>query len=66
MITNGSAAAVPVQSSGKSNSGSLFRYDEESGQYVYNLKTKGFAAGTYGVTGVIETGVNHSVGFSLR
>jgi hypothetical protein len=38
---------VPLMDSGNSNPGDLFRFDPTTGQYIFNLKTTGYASGRY-------------------
>lgn len=46
--TNGEIIELEsVSSTNPASSGDVFRYDAASGQYIYNLGTKGFAAGAY-------------------
>jgi hypothetical protein len=40
-------AFTPATPSGTSNSGNVFRYNSTTGQYLYNLNTRGLAAGVY-------------------
>jgi hypothetical protein len=53
-ISNGidGPVATDVEASGAANTDNLFRFG--GGNYVYNLSTKGFTSGTYGLT-VIST-----------
>ncbi|HLY62799.1 MAG TPA: PxKF domain-containing protein [Terriglobia bacterium] len=52
--------------SGSSNSGTLFRFDPTSGQYIYNLSTSGFVTGTYLLRTTINDGTTHDVTISIR
>ena len=52
--------------SGGSNTGNLFRFDPASGQYIYNLSTQGYAAGTYLIRATLNDGSTHDVQFSLK
>jgi hypothetical protein len=38
---------VPLNAAGNANPNDLFRYDASLGGYIFNLSTKGLAAGTY-------------------
>ena len=38
---------APVPDAGRANPGGLFRYDAALGGYIFNLSTKGLAAGKY-------------------
>src|SRR5262249_45317782 len=58
---------VPLQDAGKSNPNDLFRYDAGGGIYLFNLQTKGYAAGVY--TLCFEVGDDltpYSVTFVIR
>lgn len=57
---------VEAVSTAASTSGSLFRYDASSGQYIFNLSTKGLAAGTYRLTVTLDDGMAYSVQISLK
>ena len=48
--------------------GDTFRYDEEDGQYIYNLSTKGWAPGAYLLEVTVEgwPGFAPSVRIGLR
>lgn len=41
---------IVPKASGNSNIGTLFRYDFEDNQYIYNLSLKGYTKGTYLIT----------------
>jgi hypothetical protein len=47
-------------------SGNLFRYDTTENQYIYNLSTSNFSAGTYRVYALPDNGGSYSVIFSLK
>ena len=57
----------PDFNSGNSNPGDNFRYDPTLGGYIFNLSTKGFAAGEYTLSFTV-TGdpVTHTVKFVVR
>ena len=57
-----------VDDAGNSNSsGTVFRYDQEDQQYIYNLKTKGMeSSSTYQITATAENGQKASVEFSVK
>ncbi|MDP9268494.1 MAG: PxKF domain-containing protein [Acidobacteriota bacterium] len=57
---------VDTFASGSSNSGTLFRYDASSGQYIYNLSTQGYGVGTYLIRTTLNDGTTHDVQFSLK
>jgi hypothetical protein len=62
----GTKEEVLGDSSGNANSDNLFRYDDLSGQYIFNLSTKGSSKGTYQVDAEADNGEIYSVGFSLK
>ncbi len=66
----GTQDELTVDASGNSNTGNLFRYDSSSGQYIYNLSTKGYTTGTYRVyTNYVDPAngsKNYSIRFSLK
>lgn len=81
IITNATAqlyvamyAGVPIgttdmtdaTSTGNSDTGNEFRFDPTSGQYIYNLSTKGFATGTWLLRAKLNDGTTHDVFISLR
>jgi hypothetical protein len=55
-------------STSAATSGSQFRYDPSSGQYVFNMSTRGLAAGQYRLDIDLHVGVERSalIGFGLR
>lgn len=57
---------IDTLASGNSNTGTLFRFDPGSGQYIYNLSTSGYAIGTYLLRTTISDGTTHDVQFSIR
>jgi len=58
--------AIPPEPSGGSNTGNLFRFDPASSQYIYNLSTAGYAAGTYLLRVTLNDQSTHDVQVSLR
>ena len=52
--------------SGNSNSGTLYRFDATSNQYIYNLSTSGYTSGTYLLRTTISDGTTHDVQFSIK
>lgn len=62
----GTEVEMLVDASGMANSGNLFRYDAVSGEYIFNLSTKGYTKGTYRIYATPEDGQGYSVDFSLR
>jgi DNA-binding beta-propeller fold protein YncE len=57
---------VEAVSTAASTTGNLFRYDLTSNQYIFNLSTKGLAAGTYQITAKINDGTSYAVLISLK
>jgi hypothetical protein len=55
----------PVSSDG-SNSGALFRFDPKSGEYIYELDTKGYVRGYYLLRTKINDATRHDTHFSIR
>jgi hypothetical protein len=53
-------------SSNPASTGSLFRYDATSGQYIYNWGTKGLTPGSYQLRIDLGDGVSHTVIVSLK
>ena len=46
-VSNSVLGSVEVDSAGESNEDNSFRFDPDKSQYIYNLSTKGWSAGTY-------------------
>ena len=46
-LVDSNGNAVPLNAAGNANPNDLFRYDSTLGGYIFNLDTKGLAAGTY-------------------
>jgi len=55
---------LPINISASSTA--YFRYDELSGQYILNLSTKGYPAGSYRLSVVLNDGVIHSIEIGLK
>ena len=55
-----------AEASGASNLDNLFRFDPTSGQYIYNLNTSGYTAGTYILRATLNDGTDHDVYVSVR
>ena len=53
-------------STSAATTGSLFRYDPTSGQYIFNWRTTGLTAGTYQLTIDLHDGASHQVTVGLR
>jgi uncharacterized repeat protein (TIGR01451 family) len=64
IIPGGTEQEKTVRSSGKANYKNFFR--RAGKKYIYNLSTKGYAAGTYRIAAVPDKGESHSVIISLR
>jgi hypothetical protein len=63
---DGTQTQVTLQASGNSNPDDLFRYDASLGGYIFNLSTKGLAAGTYNFYWTAEGDpTEHSLSFTL-
>ncbi|MGH9774551.1 MAG: PxKF domain-containing protein [Candidatus Acidiferrales bacterium] len=58
--------SVDTTASGSSNTGTLFRFDPTSNQYIYNLNTGGYASGTYLLRTTLNDGTTHDVQFSIK
>lgn len=59
------AVETDAVSTAKATTGNLFRYDATSGQYIFNLGTKGLSAGTYRLRIDLGDGVMHTVNIGL-
>jgi hypothetical protein len=57
---------VEAVSTSAADSGNTFRYDSTSGQYIFNLNTKGMTQGTWQIRVDLLDGATHSVLVSLR
>jgi len=57
---------VEAEASGASNLDNYFRFDPTAGQYIYNLSTVGFSAGTYVLRATLNDGTAHDVYVSVR
>lgn len=58
--------SVDTLPSGLSNTGSLFRFDPISSQYIYNLSTRGYSRGTYLLRTTLNDETTHDVNFSIK
>jgi endonuclease G len=66
-FTNGVAGLeFPAVSTSSSTTGNLFRYDPTSGQYIFNLNTKGLTPGVYRLRVDTGDGVLRAVNFTLN
>jgi hypothetical protein len=57
---------VEATSTAAATTGSLFRYDSTSQQYVFNWSTRGLSIGTYLIKVDLGDGVTRTVQLSLR
>ena len=53
-------------STAAATTGNAFRYDSTSGQYIFNLATKGLSKGSYQLSINLQDGVSRTVTISLR
>ena len=66
-VSDGVAGSeVEAISTSSATSGSLFRYDSTSDQYVFNLGTKGLSSGTWQLRIALDDGTSHFVNISLK
>jgi hypothetical protein len=66
-ISNGVAGTdVEATSTSAATTGSFFRYDTTSNQYIFNLSTKGLSSGTYRLTIKLNDGTSYLVQISLK
>jgi hypothetical protein len=63
---NVAGSEVVAVSTGAASTGNQFRYDSTANQYIFNLSTKGIAAGTYQVSITLNDGTTKTVRFSLK
>jgi predicted outer membrane repeat protein len=66
--TSSGPVLEPIQSvsSDGSSSGALFRFDPRSGEYIYELDTKGYVRGCYLLRTRINDSTRHDTHFSIR
>jgi hypothetical protein len=57
---------VEAISTSNATTGSLFRYDPTSQQYIFNLSTKGLSTGTWSLKISLDDGTSYTVHISLR
>ncbi len=62
----GTVELLDVEASGNANTGTYFRYDPVTEQYIYNLSTKGLSTGTYRLSAHTDNSDAYSVDFSLK
>lgn len=60
----GTVEEVTVDSTGTANTDNLFRYNAPN--YIYNLDTKPYTAGTYQLQAILDDGTIRSVNVSLK
>jgi len=65
-LTDAVWGSVEVDSAGEANAENSFRYDSVANQYIYNLKTTGFSAGTYKLAVMLNDGTTHEVLASVK
>lgn len=66
-ISNGLAGTeLEASSTAAADSGNTFRYDATSGQYIFNLTTKGWSEGTYQLRVDLGDGVKHTVNITSK
>lgn len=64
--TEGVGVVNEAESTSAATEGSLFRYDAEGGQYVFNWSTQGLQAGRYRLSIDLGDGAPHFVDLGLR
>jgi hypothetical protein len=62
----GTTEEITPDAAGQSNTDNLFRYDASTNQYVYDLKTTGYAKGTYLLRANVSDGTKHDVQISIK
>ncbi len=63
----GTRASKTAQHAGNATAQGTFRYDASLDGYIFNLKTKGLAAGTYEMSFVVSGDpIEHAVSFKVR
>lgn len=62
----GTVEEITPEASGTSNTDNLFRFDASTNQYIYNLNTSGYTAGTYLLRVRLNDQTTHDVHVSLR
>lgn len=65
LVDNG-GNVFEAESAGKSSTGNLFRYDPVDNQYIFNLKTKGLAAGDWELLVKLDDGTTQSIMIVLK
>jgi hypothetical protein len=57
---------VEASSTSNATTGSLFRYDADAQQYIFNLSTKGLTTGTWSLKIALDDGNTYTQHLSLR
>jgi len=65
-LSNEVWGTVEVDSAGESNDENSFRFDPATNQYIFNLKTTGYGAGTYKLVVTLSDGTTHEVLVSVK
>jgi len=64
--SNVTGTYVEAVSTSAASSGNTFRYDSSSGQYIFNMATKGLSTGTWRLLVDLHDGASHTILISLR
>ena len=65
-VTDDVLGTVEVESAGNANQDNAFRYDPDTNQYIFNLSSSGYSAGTYLLRVLLNDGTIHDVLVSVR
>ena len=65
-VVLGTTEETIPDSSGASNTANIFRFDATTNQYIYNLSTAGYSAGTYLLRVTLNDGTTHEGQVSIR
>ncbi|MBI4472419.1 MAG: hypothetical protein HY646_07100 [Acidobacteria bacterium] len=67
VVRTSDQATEDIEDAGEANPDDNFRYDATLGGYIFNLKTTGYATGTYTMTFTVSGDpVPHTVQFQVR
>lgn len=66
LINNGFGIDVKAISTSAAATRNAFRYDSTSNQYIFNVSTKGFTAGTYILTVTLDDGKSYPVLINIK
>jgi hypothetical protein len=67
LMTNGSLSPVAVaMPGGKHRHSDLFRHEQDSAEYEYDLKTEGYTAGNYLIVVTLDDASIHQAQFTIR